>query len=237
MTECDRQRKVLDKQQNHWNQVYSEDPEFFGAEHSFSAQRAVDVFKTEGTRKILELGAGQGRDSLFFAKNGFQIHAVDYSENAVKVIREKSQSMGMAGLVNAVCHDIRKPLPFKDEAFDACYCNMLFCMALCERELESLFREIRRVLKPSGLSVFTVRNTSDPHFGKGIHRGESMYEFGGFIVHFFNKAKTEHLAKGYEILLLDEFEEGELPRRLYFVMLRKENSINELFSRQRIVET
>ena len=34
----------------------------------------------------------------------------------------------------------------------------------------------------------------------------------GFIVHFFSREKVEHLAEGYEILGIYEFEEGALPR-------------------------
>ena len=77
-----------------------------------------------------------------------------------------------------------------------------------------------RVLKPGGLNIFTVRHTGDPHCGTGIHRGEEMYEVGGFIVNFFDRTKVDRLAQGYEVLSVDEFEEGAMPRRLYRVTLR-----------------
>jgi hypothetical protein len=94
-------------------------------------------------------------------------------------------------------------------------------MALTTTDLESLSQEIRRVLKPRRLNVYTVRHTNDPDYGTGIHRAEDMYEVGGFIVHFFSNEKVEHLAKGYEIVNLAEFEEGRLPRKLFRVTLRK----------------
>ena len=98
---------------------------------------------------------------------------------------------------------------------------MLFCMALTTVQLQLLSEEIRRVLKLGGISAYTVRHTGDTHYKKGIHRGEDMYEVGGFIVHFFSREKVELLAKGYEIIGVHEFEEGELPRKLFLVMLRK----------------
>ena len=49
-----------------------------------------------------------------------------------------------------------------------------------------------------------------------------MYEVGGFIVHFFNMQKIEQLTKGYELISVDEFEEGALPRKLFRVVLRKQ---------------
>ena len=98
---------------------------------------------------------------------------------------------------------------------------MLYNMALTMGELESLSEEIRRVLKPNGVNVYTARNTSDLHYRTGIQRGEDMYEVNGFVVHFLSRDKVEHLAKGYDIVSVDEFEEGELPRRLFQVTLRK----------------
>ena len=122
-------------------------------------------------------------------------------------------------------HDVRTPLPFADETFDACYSHMLLCMALTSSEIGFLSKEIRRVLKPGGLNVYTVRNTTDPHYRTGIHRGEDMWEIGGgFIVHFFSREKVERLAKGYEIVAIEEFEEGEVLKRLFAVTLRKPRS-------------
>jgi hypothetical protein len=40
-------------------------------------------------------------------------------------------------------------------------------------------------------------------------------------VHFFDRPKVEWLAKGYEIVGIEEFEEGQLPRRLFRVTQRK----------------
>ncbi|MBP2642081.1 MAG: methylase involved in ubiquinone/menaquinone biosynthesis [Firmicutes bacterium] len=45
-----------------------------------------------------------------------------------------------------------------------------------------------------------------------------MYEVNGFIVHFFDRQKIEHLAEGYEIIDISRFQEGELPRELFMVM-------------------
>jgi hypothetical protein len=38
----------------------------FGVEPSFAARRALSLCQREGKRKILELGSGQGRDTLLF---------------------------------------------------------------------------------------------------------------------------------------------------------------------------
>ena len=219
-------KEVLEPQRRHWENTFSEETDFFGDEPSYSARKAVEVFKKEGKTKILELGGGQGRDTVFFAKNGFKVYVLDYSRIGIEAVTKKAQRLGLSESVIALCHDVREPLPFDNESFDGCYSHMLYCMALTTPELEFLSEEVKRILKPNGLNVYTVRNTNDSHYGTGIHRGEDMYEVGGFIVHFFSKEKVEHLAKGYEIISIDEFEEGELPKKLFLVTLRKRNRQN-----------
>jgi ubiquinone/menaquinone biosynthesis C-methylase UbiE len=212
---------ALNDQQKQWENTYLEEPEFFGEKPSYPAQKALEIFKKEGKTNLLELGGGQGRDTFYFAKNGLQVQVLDYSKNGIKAINEKAKKLGLSHLVKAVTHDVRKSLPFSDGSFDCCFSHMLYNMAFTTMELEFLSQEIRRTLKPNGLNVYTARNTNDKFYKTGIHRGEDMYEVNGFIVHFFTREKVTRLAKGFEIISIDEFKEGELPRKLFLVALKK----------------
>jgi SAM-dependent methyltransferase len=214
-------KRDKDTQHQHWDKTFSQNPELYGAGPSEPARIAAELFRKEGSKRILELGGGQGRDALFFACNGFQGDVLDYAEKAIRTITAKAGELGLSECVSARRHDVRETLPFDDEIFDACYAHMLHCMALTSTELFKLSREVRRVLRPRGLNIYTVRHTRDPHYGKGIHRGEDMYEFKGFVVHFFNRRKIKELAEGYDLIGIDEFEEGDLPRKLFRVTMRK----------------
>ena len=215
------EKTVLDAQEQHWQKTFVHKPEMFGGDPSGPAAWATDRFKQEGKLRLLELGCGQGRDTLFFGRSGFHVTAADYSQSALDAVTEKARSTGIAHLIETQRQDVRDPFPFPDESFDACYSHMLYCMALTTAELERLSQEVRRGLVPGGLNVYTVRHTGDAHRGTGIHRGEEMWEVGGFIVHFFDREKVVHLASGFEIVGIDEFEEGGLPRKLFRVTLRK----------------
>ena len=220
MTATDRPA-VLNHQHDHWETMLSQKPQMFGSSPSDAARKAVEVFRAGGVRRVLELGGGQGRDTFYLAQSGLTSDVLDYAAPGVDAMQRKARELGLSDRVNPAQHDVRRPLPFPDGTFDACYSHMLFCMALTTVELAALSREIFRVLRPGGLCVYTVRNTSDPDFGRGIHRGEDLYENQGFIVHFFDRAKVERLAQGYEIVSVEEFEESRLPRRLFRVTLRK----------------
>jgi len=214
-------RVAVDSQREHWGETFAAHPEMFGTEPSAPARAAATRFLAEGKSEALELGAGQGRDTLFLTRQGLRVYALDYADSAIASLREAAESVGPVGSVAASRHDVREPLPFPDERFDACYAHMLFCMALTTPELDRLATEVHRVLRPNGLLVYTVRTTADAHYGASIDRGDNMYETGGFVVHFFDRALVDRLAAGYELVDLAEFNEGELPRRLYRVAMRK----------------
>ena len=162
-----------------------------------------------------------GRDTIFFAKNSFHVEALDYSHSAIKVINEKAEKQNLSNHISTKIFDIRKKLPFKDNSVDACFSHMLYCMALTNIELEGLNNEICRVLKPNGINIYTVRHTNDGDYRKGIHRGEDLYENDGFIIHFFSKDKVNSLLKGFQNLEIENFEEGNFPRKLFIVYNKK----------------
>lgn len=221
MAQEHRQDAVLDGQQAHWEQCFAQYAEMFGELPSEPAQKAAQLFQKEHKTVILELGGGQGRDTMFFAQNGFQVCVVDYSKAGLDAIEQKAKRLGLSRQITTVLWDVRQPLPFADGAFDACYSHMLLCMALTTPQLQGIMQELKRVLQPSGLNLYTARNTNDAHYKAGIFRGEDLYEAGGFIVHFFSPEKVQLLAEGFRLESMTQFEEGPLPRILYQVVLRK----------------
>ncbi|MEX0664915.1 MAG: class I SAM-dependent methyltransferase [Acidimicrobiia bacterium] len=211
---------LLSAQQDHWVATFAANSDMYGTDPSESAVAAADLFANNGITAVVELGAGQGRDTLYFAERGFHVHALDYASEAVEAIRAKTEEAGVAERVTVEHHDVREAMPFADDEVDACYSHMLFCMALTTPELERLSAEVRRVVRPGGLVVYTARTTADAHCGTGIPRGEDMYEHGGFIVHFFDRALIDKLASAFELVEVAEFVEGDLPRRLARVTMR-----------------
>jgi len=211
-------KKKLNQQSQHWEKNFSSKPGMFGNEPSVAAVKSLNFFKG---KKIVELGAGLGRDTIFFAKNSIQVEALDYSQKAIEIINNKSKKLNLTQFIKTQTFDIRKKLPFDDHSIDGCFSHMLYCMALSNYDLENLNKEILRILKPEGINIYTVRHTEDGDYKNGTHIGEDLYENDGFIVHFFSKDKINQLSKGFEILDIEKFEEGKFPRKLFRVTLKK----------------
>ena len=212
---------LLNKQKEHWDNQFSNKKDMFGNSPSIAAIKANSVFTNNKCTNLLELGAGQGRDTLFFLEKNYKISSLDYSKTAINQIIKKSKFFKNKKNLNAKCHDVRLKLPFDDSSFDGCYSHMLFCMAFTYEQIHSINTELLRVLKPGGINIYTVRNHSDGDYKKGIHRGEDLFENDGFIVHFFSENKIKSLLSGFKNMLIEEFDEGKFPRKLYLVVNEK----------------
>ena len=192
----------------------------FGLEASEPAKKSLKIFQENNINTIIELGAGLGRDSIYFSINNLSVTSLDYSQSGINIINKKINKDKLKNIKTKV-FDIRQKLPFEDNSIDGCFSHMLYCMALSNQNLFNLNREICRILKPDGLNIYTVRNENDGDYKNGIHRGEDMYENDGFIVHFFNKTKINQLTDGFKNIKIESFEEGTFPRKLYFVVNKK----------------
>ncbi len=203
-----------------WNKVYKSDNTFFGEEPSNFALLCFNHMKADNVKKVLELGAGHGRDTTFFASNAIEVQALDYSVVAIDILNKIAKEKGLP--IQSQFIDVGSmPLPFPDGYFDAVYSHMLFNMRFSEDGLHFIFSEIRRVLKPKGLNFFSVRNHNDKSYGKGREIDKGIYDINGFQIRFFMEKEIRDLARqgGFEILWIKE--EYEEPVTLYLVSSRK----------------
>ena len=214
-------KEILNQQSQHWESNFSSKPEMFGLDSSIPAKKSLKLFQNQNISKIIELGAGLGRDTIYFAKNSIHVVALDYSQSGLEAINQKAKKNSLSNSITTNFFDVRKKLPFEDNSVEACYSHMLYCMALTTSELENLNNEIYRVLKPNGINIYTARHTKDGDYKNGIHRGEDLYEKDGFIVHFFSEKKVKSLLKGFKNISIDLFEEGSFPRKLFLVCNKK----------------
>lgn len=97
-------------------------------------------------KRILEIGAGTGRDSFPLAEAGADVTQLDYAENSLVILKNLAKQRGVR--TSIVAGDTFQ-LPFRDNTFD-----VVFHQGLLEHfrkpQAEQLLRENVRVLKPGG---------------------------------------------------------------------------------------
>ena len=87
----------------HWETTYEDDTVFlFGSEPNDTIEALFDK-----SMSVLDAGCGDGRNSLYLAKQGFsKIDAFDLSEHAIGKLKRLSQKNGV--LINAWAEDLYK---------------------------------------------------------------------------------------------------------------------------------
>jgi len=211
----------LNNQEEYWEINYANKPKMFGLAPSFAAEEALKIFKKKNISSIVELGAGLGRDTIFFAKNNIKVEALDYSKKAVMSIKKKVKELNLSEFVSTKVFDVRKKLPFKNNSIQGIFSHMLYCMSLKNLEVQNLNSEILRVLVKGGVNIYTVRNFEDGDYKNGLHIEDESYQNDGFIINFFSKKKIEELLVGFSNIKIDRFNEGNFPRKLFIVHNQK----------------
>ncbi|HLC86296.1 MAG TPA: sulfatase-like hydrolase/transferase [Candidatus Nanoarchaeia archaeon] len=188
----------------YWNNAYSK-INYFGSGPTKLAYQAADYLVNEDIRKILDLGAGQGRDSLYFSQMGYDVTAIDFSRNAIKSIQEIISHHKTN--VKPILYDITKRLPFNDLYFDCVYSNLTF-QFLNKQQMNSTISDVHRVLRPGGLFIASIKNHKDKYFIIGNKINNSSTESNGILRYFLDEKETKELIKNFEII--DFYEEKHI---------------------------
>jgi SAM-dependent methyltransferase len=102
---------------------------------------------------VLDLGCGAGLDLYFYAKaigpEGYAI-GVDLSEEMVKKARHNLEQMGMQNVELKIGRSDK--IPLNDNAVDVVASNGIYNLS---PNKEAVMREVLRVLKPGGRTVFS----------------------------------------------------------------------------------
>jgi methionine biosynthesis protein MetW len=121
--------------------------------HAQKYQAVLDMFaKKKRIKRFLDIGCGDGEFAQV-AKKQLKISSA-YGVDIAPEAAVRAQKRG----VRAIALDVdAKPLPFKNNFFDA-----IFCGEVIEHvySTDQLLSEIRRVLAPGGIAIITTPNLS-----------------------------------------------------------------------------
>jgi ubiquinone/menaquinone biosynthesis C-methylase UbiE len=200
-------------QLKHWNNAHAEQ-----WLHKHSTQKTAYAEEINGrisaNSSILELGCGEGNDSIYFAKQGHAITATDFSDVAIE---QNSKRWTHPKLIFKV-QDISQPFQFGDASFDVVYAR-LSLHYFTNETTKNIFREITRVLKPGGILCFMCKSTNDRIYGQGDKIENDMYELNGHVRHFFSKEYASKLldAVAMDLTYIETGEEMIYDRQSAFI--------------------
>ncbi len=102
-------------------------------------------------KQVLDAGCGPGNYSLWLAGNGAIVTAVDYSDEMIKLTKEK-----IPDGTRVLKENLNLPLNFlKDEEFDIILSSMVIHYI---KDWRMLFSEFNRILKKEGILIFSTHH-------------------------------------------------------------------------------
>ena len=144
-------------------------------------------------KMLLDAGCGEGYLSRYYAKQGASVTGIDISEELIEISRNlaEEEEVDVAFQVGDLCD-----LEVQDEIFDLILCNLVLLNIPCFQETLS---EFYRILKPSGVLVFSIVHPAFNFYGPG------SWEMG-------EKDPSTSRRKGLYFKIDDYFDEKEFQR-------------------------
>jgi tellurite methyltransferase len=147
-------QKVAD----YYNKFYSDDEKAFSGE-PLPLVKVLTEHLPSG--RILEIGAGAGRNAIFLASNGYEVRATDISSLAVERLAKQAQGMGVS--LNVAVSDVAEE-ELKDD-YDAILCTFTFHHLRAE-DAELVIRKMQQHTKPNGFNLITTFTKRGDFFKK-----------------------------------------------------------------------
>lgn len=135
--------------------------------------------KNKAPGKILDYGFGYGQESIYFAENGYDVYGIDISKAAKKRfegIIEKERPELKEKIRTTILNPDDGKLPYDDDYFDFIHSNQVIYHLPNEEAIRNLIKEWYRVLKPSGLLMFSTVGPECTCVKGGVEIEKNLFE-------------------------------------------------------------
>jgi len=178
----------------------------YGFEHPLItdplAKKALRFLK--GGKNLLDIGCGEGADSVFYVKNGFRVTAIDNNKIYLKRFRAFRKDNGLAN-ISIRCMDVLS-YHYSSDRYDAVNCLLVGC-CMKRSHFEKLVVAVKQTVKTGGIIIMSLRNYLDSEFDV-YSSTEKMIEPNSFrkkedcckIRYYIEKNRLREVFEDFEIL-------------------------------------
>lgn len=124
----------------------------------------VKVFKDFNYEKILDLGCGYGKHSIYLSQNNFNVTSIDINKHAIEWLKGYLDTNSISN-INVIKASIMN-LPFEKDYFDGIICSSVIHHQGIQG-IKNSIEEMYRVLKKNGHILANFISTEDDSFGIG----------------------------------------------------------------------
>ena len=190
---------------SYWNdfyKVHGKDENII--EKSTFADFCSNKYFDQKKLRIVDLGTGNGRDAIFFAKHGHIVHAIDQSATVMR-LREQISDSDVAENIYPRSADFIKEDYTQYGKIDAFYSRFTIHSITKDEEI-ILMSNVYKTLENKGLFCIEVRSTKDPKYGIGEACEKDTYINDGHKRRFINSEdfRDQVLNLGFKELYFTE---------------------------------
>ena len=184
-----------------FDDFFSKKPLYFSQDHSGGMEECLIRYNVTPC-SALDLGAGEGRNSLYLSSRGFSVTAIEPSSVGAKKIRERAKENSLD--INIINQD------FLSAAQELK--NIGFVVALTSLEhmeydyLSQTIERIKEIMTPGGYIYIVVFTEDDPGFYKDF---DNASECSLFIKHYFKKNELRDFFSDFAILEYSEYKKED----------------------------
>ena len=185
----------FDRDRLYWNDYYRDFDEKDVIPSDFAKAISGELLKG---KSLLDLGCGNGRDSLHFLRMGLYVTGVDASDVAIKRLKGITKDNKSAIFV---CDDFVKCRAVYQRQYDYIYSRFTLHAIDANQEME-LLKNIIEALKQKGKLYIEARTIHDDLFGKGTKVGLNTYIYDGHFRRFIDGERLQETMRtmGYDIV-------------------------------------
>ena len=136
---------------NQYDERYARPGYYWGKTPSQICYRVLQMLPPDRPLRLLDIGCGEGRNAVFFARNGYQVTAFDVSPTGIEKTKQLAAAAGVpieAFVADINDYDLTQP-------FDVLFSTGVLQYVPAERR-KALFANYRAYTSPGGSHVFSV---------------------------------------------------------------------------------
>ena len=161
---------------------------------------------------VLDLGIGEGRNALFFAKMGYEVEGVDISSTAIERCAERAKNANLR--IKLDVKDLRETdIPEGRYSLIIAAWVLNFFKRI---EIEEIVKDVKNGLKGGGFFYTGVLSVEDPGYESAkkdlplLEENTFFSEKRGLCMHYFTKDEILSLVSDFKIIHCSEGRELDL---------------------------
>ena len=190
-----------------YNGAYS-DGLYWGREASDLVVRLGELLPLRSA--VIDLGCGHGRNTIYLARRGLDVTAVDKSENAIKALRNTPDYEGLK--IKTFVTDVANPALAKDVKYDGVICMYVF-QDLSPNEIQKTLQFMKNRTSSRGYVAIAFSQRTERPQGTS----EDVPYGDGFITKAFEGWDIPEQDTSRSFGVWGEWEEHGLPGSRYHV--------------------